>query len=87
MDKKIIWIIVIVVVLLGCCCLSLVGAYFLFSDGGITESGNTSNSDLALTVTAIVEHNEQMALTNQPQPATCLRPARLCPTARTKPGW
>ena len=65
MDKKIIWIIIIVIVLLGCCCLSIIGAYLLFADGGTTESSNTSNSGLALTVTAIVEHNNQIAQTIQ----------------------
>ena len=65
MDKKIIWIIIIVIVLLVCCCISIAGAYLLFSDGGQTESGNTSNSDLALTVTAIVDHNNQIAQTIQ----------------------
>jgi len=68
-DKKIIWIIAIVVVLLGCCCLSIIGAFLLFSDGGISGPDSTGNSDLALTVTAIVEHNNQVAQTiqaNQP---------------------
>ena len=65
MDKKIIWIIAIVVVLLGCCCLSIVGAFLLFSDGGISSPATTGTSDLALTVTAIVEHNNQIAQTSQ----------------------
>lgn len=71
MDKKTIWIIAIVVLLLGCCCLTAIGAYLLFADSGSSDAGNTSNSDLALTVTAIVEHNEQVAQPNQqPVPAS-----------------
>jgi clostripain len=72
LDKKIIWIVVIVVALLGCCCLAAVGGYFLFSENDPGSSGASSDYDLALTVTAIVEHNEQMALTSQPnqQPIT-----------------
>ena len=65
MDKKIIWIIAIVIVLLGCCCLSIIGAYLLFSDAGISSPDSTGDSDLALTVTAIVEHNNQIAQTSQ----------------------
>lgn len=72
MDKKHIWIIVIIVTVLGCCCMATVGGYLLFSDSDPSDPGSTSNFELALTVTAIVEHNEQMALTNQPnqQPAS-----------------
>ena len=66
MDKKHIWIIVIIVTVLGCCCMATVGGYLLFSDSDPSDPGSTSNFELALTVTAIVEHNEQMALTSQP---------------------
>lgn len=81
MNKKTIWIIAIVIMLLACCCLSAVGGYLLFADSDFTDTGSSSNSDLALTVTAIVEHNEQIAQTSQPnqQPVPASTPVPNSP--------
>ena len=59
-NKKYLMIIIILLVIAACCCLLIAGIW-LFSSSDNTSSNSSANTDIALTVTAIVQQNEQTA--------------------------
>lgn len=68
MNKKYLLILIVVLAVAACCCLVIAGIWLFFPSDS-TSSTNSANADIALTVTAIVEQNEQIAQMTARTPA------------------
>lgn len=61
MNKKYILVILIVLMLIACCCVVVIGFFGLSRTSDTSSSTDGIDPDIALTITAIVAHNNQVA--------------------------